>query len=266
MYQVIGIINLTPDSFYEGSRVDHKQAVIARAQQMVAEGADIIDIGAESSRPGAEPVPLAEEMQRLQAVLPDLVAAIDVPLSVDTYKSEVMAMALDHGVQIINDIRAADTEATRSILARSQARVCLMHMPGNPQTMQQHCHYDHVTQTVKAFFQQRIEQCLQAGISPSQIMIDPGIGFGKNTQQNVQLINELSQLTALGYPLWIGVSRKSLLKDLIGLEHPHERLSGSLALSIASYYQGARYFRTHDVKATKEALATVEALAQLRAG
>ena len=250
---VMGVVNVTPDSFSDGGRFFSRDAAIEHARRLIAEGADIVDIGGESSRPGAAPVAAGEELER---ILPVLQALRDtpVPLSVDTTKSEVMRGALAAGAAMINDITALAAPAALEAVAAADCAVCLMHMQGEPRTMQQAPAYADVVREVKEFLSARAAAAERAGIGRSRIVIDPGFGFGKTLEHNLTLLRELRELAALGLPLAVGWSRKSSLGGITG-RTAGDRLAPSLAAALIAIQNGARIVRVHDVAATRDALA-----------
>lgn len=258
--KVMGIVNVTPDSFSDGGRFSSADKAIAHAHDLVAQGADILDIGGESTRPGATPVPLDEELNRVIPVIEDL-AGIGIPLSIDTYKPEVMREAIKAGVDIVNDVCALQEPQALEIVAASDVGVCLMHMQGRPQNMQQDPQYQDVVKEVCDFLQARLAAAEQAGIAKTRITLDPGFGFGKRTAHNLALLEGLSTLQKLGAPLLIGLSRKSLLGQVAGAD-VNERLYASLAASVIAVMKGANIVRVHDVKATVEALKVASAVMQ----
>ncbi len=258
--KVMGIVNVTPDSFSDGGRFSSADKAIAHAHDLVAQGADILDIGGESTRPGATPVPLDEELNRVIPVIEDL-AGIGIPLSIDTYKPEVMREAIKAGVDIVNDVCALQEPQALEIVAASDVGVCLMHMQGRPQNMQKDPQYQDVVKEVCDFLQARLAAAEQAGIAKTRITLDPGFGFGKRTAHNLALLEGLSTLQKLGAPLLIGLSRKSLLGQVAGAD-VNERLYASLAASVIAVMKGANIVRVHDVKATVEALKVASAVMQ----
>lgn len=258
--KVMGIVNVTPDSFSDGGRFSSTDKAIAHAHDLVAQGADILDIGGESTRPGATPVPLDEELNRVIPVIEGL-AGIGIPLSIDTYKPEVMREAIKAGVDIVNDVCALQEPQALEIVAASDVGVCLMHMQGRPQNMQQDPQYQDVVKEVCDFLQARLAAAEQAGIAKTRITLDPGFGFGKRTAHNLALLEGLSTLQKLGAPLLIGLSRKSLLGQVAGAD-VNERLYASLAASVIAVMKGANIVRVHDVKATVEALKVASAVMQ----
>lgn len=254
--RVMGILNITPDSFsdggafFSGSKVALEKA-LQRAARMVAEGADIIDIGGESTRPGAVPVSTQTEMDRVLPVIELLARELDVVLSVDTSSPEVMLAAAARGVGFINDVRALQRFDAISTVAATGLPVCLMHMHGEPHSMQIDPRYGDVVAEVRGFLAQRIEACTKLGVARRNIVIDPGFGFGKTIQHNLQLLNRLEQLLALDCPILVGLSRKSLIGAV--LKRPvEERLAGSLALAALAAQRGAVIFRVHDVRETRD--------------
>lgn len=255
---VMGIVNVTPDSFSDGGKFNTTDKAVAHAMQLVEQGADILDIGGESTRPGATPVPLDEELNRVIPVIKALVKA-GVPLSIDTYKPEVMRTAIDAGVDIVNDVCALQEDGALEIVAASEVGVCLMHMQGRPQTMQADPQYQEVVAEVTSFLAARLKAAEQAGIARERILLDPGFGFGKRTEHNLTLLNQLSSLQSLGLPLLIGLSRKSVLGQFVG-SGVDERIYASIAASVVSVMKGASIVRVHDVKPTVDALKIVSAV------
>jgi len=256
---VMGIVNITPDSFSDGGRYASTEKAVAHAMQLVADGADILDIGGESTRPGATPVSLEEELSRVIPVIEALVGKAGIAISIDTYKPEVMRQAVSAGADIVNDVRALQEPGALEIVARSNAGVCLMHMKGTPQTMQIEPVYDDVVAEVTDFLQQRLLAAELAGIAADRIVLDPGFGFGKRTAHNLALLQDLAAIKALGRPLLVGLSRKSVLGQLLGND-VDERLHASIAASVISVMKGASIVRVHDVKATADALKVVAAV------
>lgn len=254
----MGIVNVTPDSFSDGGKFSSTDLAVAHALELIAEGADILDIGGESTRPGAEPVSLDEELRRVIPVIEALSAVSTVPLSIDTYKPEVMRQAIAAGADIVNDIRALQEECAVEFVANSKAGVCLMHMQGMPQTMQLAPSYQDVVAEVKQFLLERMQAAMAAGISKDRIVLDPGFGFGKTTAHNIALIQHLESIGELG-PLLVGLSRKSVLGKIAGGDE-QQRLHAGLAASVVSAMKGARIVRVHDVKATVDALKVVSAV------
>ncbi len=256
--RVMGIVNVTPDSFSDGGKFNTTEKAIEHALQLVEEGAEILDIGGESTRPGATPVPLDEELKRVIPVIEGL-RDVGVPLSIDTYKPEVMQAAITAGADIVNDVCALREPQALEIVAASQVGVCLMHMQGRPQTMQADPQYDDVVSEVKDFLKARLNAAEQAGIGRPRIVLDPGFGFGKRTAHNLTLLNHLNDIQALGLPLLIGLSRKSVLGQVVG-SSVDERIHASIAASVVSVMKGANIVRVHDVKPTIDALKIVQAV------
>lgn len=257
--RVMGIVNVTPDSFSDGGKYSSTNLAVEYGLQLIAEGADILDIGGESTRPGATPVSLAEELDRVIPVLEALSAVTTVPLSIDTYKPEVMRAAIEAGADIVNDIRALQEDGAFEIVANSNAGVCLMHMQGIPQTMQLNPAYTDVVAEVKQFLVDRLVAALAHGIAKERILLDPGFGFGKTTEHNIALIQHLDDLAEVGLPLLVGLSRKSVLGQISGGDG-QQRLHASIAASVVSAMKGAKILRVHDVKATVDALKIVTAV------
>lgn len=260
---VMGVLNVTIDSFSDGGRFADLDAALVQARAMVGAGAAIIDIGGESTRPGAQPVSLQQELDRVIPVIERLRAQCDVVISVDTMKPEVMLAAVRAGAGLVNDVLGLRAEGAVQAVAASGAAVCIMHMQGEPRTMQQDPHYADVVAEVGAFLQQRANECLANGIAKERICIDPGFGFGKTLQHNLVLLAQLPQLAATGYPVLAGLSRKSMLAALTG-RAVHDRLAGSLALATAAVLGGARIVRAHDVAETCDAVRVAEAVRRAR--
>ncbi|HEY8539214.1 MAG TPA: dihydropteroate synthase [Steroidobacteraceae bacterium] len=256
---VMGILNVTPDSFSDGGRYKESKAAIAHALAMIEAGAGIIDVGGESTRPGAEDVSEEEELRRVVPVVAELARRTNVPISVDTSKPAVMKAALEAGAEMINDVRALADPRALAEVAASGAAVCLMHMQGEPRSMQDDPKYVDVVTEVRDFLSERLQACIAAGIDRERIVLDPGIGFGKRLQHNLALLAHLPALTALGCPVLIGVSRKSMFGAL--LNRPVEqRLAGGLAVATAAVLAGVSIVRAHDVAETVDAVKTAAAL------
>jgi len=251
--QVMGVLNITPDSFSDGGDFFAPEKAVQHALQMEAEGAAIIDIGGESTRPGAQPVPEADEIRRVVPVIEALQSRLRVPISIDTQKPGVMRAAIRAGAGFINDVNALRAPGALDAAAECGVPVCLMHMQGDPRTMQNDPQYADVVDEVKAFLQQRLSACEQAGIGRERVLLDPGFGFGKTVHQNLQLLARLEELDRLGQPLVVGLSRKSMIGKLLGLE-VGERLPASIALAVLAVERGATLVRSHDVAATWQAL------------
>ena len=269
--QVMGILNITPDSFSDGGRYWQGNAVrldrvLRRAERMQQQGAAILDIGGESTRPGAAAVSEQQEMDRVLPVLRALAARFEMILSVDTSTPAVMREAAAVGAGLINDVRALRRPGALSAAAASDLAVCLMHMQGEPGTMQQQPQYENISCEVREFLLDRVSACLEAGIARDRVLIDPGFGFGKTLEHNLSLLRGLRALGALGYPVLIGVSRKSMIGRIVGKEEPRGRLAGGLALVALAAEQGVAVVRTHDVGATQAVLRVVAAVTQGRGG
>lgn len=251
---VMGVLNITSDSFSDGGRYRSHEAALAHGRAMVAAGAAIIDVGGESTRPGAEPVSQQEELDRVLPVIEALRGEVDAVISIDTMKPEVMRAAVNAGAGLVNDVLALQAPGAIDAVASLNAAVCVMHMQGTPQTMQSAPHYDDVVGEVGAFLNARAEACLAAGIAADRIALDPGFGFGKTLQHNFTLLSGLGLLSAGRFPLLVGLSRKSMLGKLLG-RSVEQRLAGSLALATVAVMRGARIVRCHDVAETCDAVA-----------
>ena len=256
---VMGILNTTPDSFSDGGLFISVEKACEHALQMQREGADIIDIGGESTRPGAAAVSTEEELQRVVPVIEAIRQQTDIAISIDTSKAQVMQAAIMAGADMVNDVNALQADNAVSICAANQVPVCLMHMQGQPRSMQSNPQYNNVVADIKHFLQSRIEACLSAGIAKENIILDPGFGFGKTVTQNYSLLKHLVDFLALGFPLLAGISRKSMLGEVIQLP-AEQRVYASVAANVLACTQGAKIFRVHDVKATVEALKIAQAM------
>ena len=254
----MGVVNVTPDSFSDGGAYFDPAAAIAHGFELARTGAAIVDIGGESTRPGAESVPAAEEIARVLPVLRGLADA-GAALSVDTCKTEVMHAALEHGADMINDVTAFRAAGALATVAASNAALCFMHMQGEPRTMQLAPHYDDVVSKVATFLRERAHAAEQAGVARDRIVIDPGFGFGKTLQHNLELLRRLGEIVGLGYPVLAGLSRKSSLGTITG-RPAGERTYASIAAALLAVVNGARIVRVHDVAATRDALAVFEAM------
>jgi len=253
---VMGVLNITPDSFADGGVFLDLNDATDRVRQMLGEGADIVDIGGESTRPGAAPTPEASELERVIPLLQNIRLACDargVPISVDTRKPVVMRAAIAAGASMINDINALRAPGAIEALSEGSAAVCLMHMQGEPATMQQSATYDDVVADVAAFLAERAAACVAEGIDRARIVLDPGFGFGKTVEHNLTLLRRLSEIAALGYPLLAGLSRKSTIGMLTGRD-VDDRMAGSVAAALAAVARGAAIVRVHDVRETADAL------------
>ncbi len=259
---IMGIVNVTPDSFSDGGRFLSPQAAVDQGLRLLDEGADILDVGGESTRPGAEPVPAEEEQARVLPVIRGILARRPgAVVSIDTYKAAVAAAALEAGAQIVNDVTALRGDADMAALvAQRGAGLVLMHMRGEPRTMQKDPRYDDVVAEVTAFLQRQAQAAQEAGVAREAIVVDPGIGFGKNLEHNLALIRHLGSLRALGYPVLLGASRKTFIGQLTGREQPRDRLWGTLGAHVVGAALGADIVRVHDVAPLKEALVVTDAI------
>jgi len=255
----MGILNVTPDSFSDGGRYDRHDAAVEHALSMQAAGASIIDIGGESTRPGAQPVTVEQELERVVPVIEALRRQSDVAISIDTMKPEVMQAAIEAGADMVNDVNALQAEGAVEVCARWAVPVCLMHKQGTPQTMQDNPQYGDVVEEVAVFLQQAADRCIEGGIAADRIMLDPGFGFGKTLENNLSLLKGTDRLCQLPYPVLIGVSRKSMFGMLLGRE-VDDRMVASVAAAVIAWQKGARLFRVHDVAETCDALKLCEAV------
>ncbi len=257
---IMGVVNVTPDSFSDGGQYLDPQKAIKRTWEMAEEGADIIDIGGESSRPGSDPVGLDEELKRVMPVIEEIAPKIGVPLSIDTYKSEVARRALDGGAEIINDISALNFDPQMTeLIARRDAPVILMHMRGTPKDMQKDLHYHSLISEVLAYLRESITRAEVAGVNSKKIIIDPGIGFGKSAEDSLRIIRNLSEFKVLGKPILLGTSRKSFIGKILNAE-VEERLGGGIASAVAGIISGANIVRVHEVKEAKKAVLLTDAI------
>ncbi|WP_428771341.1 dihydropteroate synthase [Vibrio sp.] len=256
--QVMGILNVTPDSFSDGGQFDSIERALAQAEKMIAAGVTIIDIGGESTRPGAADVSLEDELQRVIPVIKAIRQRHDVWISVDTSKAEVMAQAVAAGADIINDIRSLQEPGALEVAAKAGVPVCIMHMQGQPRTMQENPVYDDLLQDVAQFLEQRLSVCEQAGIPREQIILDPGFGFGKTVQHNYRLLAHLEDLHRFGLPILAGMSRKSMLFKLLN-KQPAECMAASVSCATIAAMKGAQIIRVHDFAETLDAMAVVNA-------
>jgi len=260
---VMGILNVTPDSFSDGGRFLARDDALGQAEAMLQSGASIIDVGGESTRPGAKQVSSAEEIERVVPIIEAIHNMTDAPVSIDTSKADVMRAAVEAGAAMINDVRALREAGAVAAAADLGVVVCLMHMQGNPRTMQHEPHYEDVTLDVRDFLASRIESCIDAGIDRERLVIDPGFGFGKSYRHNVELLMNLRQLTDLGQPLMVGLSRKSMLGEMTGRD-TGDRMPASIAAAVIAVQAGADILRVHDVAETVEALKVTQAIAKAR--
>ena len=257
--RVMGILNITPDSFSDGGRYFDPDAALRRGIEMVEQGADLLDVGGESTRPGSDPVSAEEEWRRIGPVIRSLGSQVDVPVSVDTMKREVASKAMEVGASIVNDVSGLRDPAMVRLVAGSRAGAVVMHMLGNPKTMQTHPEYTDVVRQVRSFLRERVQVLEAAGVASEAIAVDPGVGFGKTQEHNLALLNHLDRLASLGHPVVVGVSRKSFIERLGGGE-PAERLPGSLAAATLAVAKGAHVVRAHDVRETVRAMRVADAV------
>ena len=256
---IMGVLNITPDSFSDGGVFFSAEKALEQAHRMVSEGAAIIDVGGESTRPGATPVSLDEELDRVIPVIEALGKALSVPLSIDTRKPEVMQAAVAAGAGLVNDVNALQETGAVEVVARLGVPVCLMHMQGIPGSMQDSPDYQDVVAEVGGFLKDRAQACIAAGISQKQIILDPGFGFGKTVEHNLQLLHHLDELVASGFPVLAGLSRKSLIGKVLGLP-VDKRLYPGIALAVLAVWKGAAIVRCHDVRETSEAIRMCQAV------
>jgi dihydropteroate synthase len=262
--RVMGIVNVTPDSFSDGGKFSSTNLAIEHALKLAEEGADILDIGGESTRPNATPVSLQQELDRVIPVIEGLAKHLNIPISIDTYKPQVMQAAIGAGASMVNDVRALQEDGALEIVANSNVGVCLMHMQGTPQNMQLNPQYNDVVNDVKFFLKARLQATMNetnghAGCRASNIVLDPGFGFGKTREHNITLLQNLESFADLGQPILVGLSRKSVLGQMTGND-VDARLHASIAASVLSAMKGAKILRVHDVKATVEALKVVASI------
>jgi len=260
-FSVMGVLNVTPDSFSDGGDYFNEEDARKRFAEIEKEGADIIDVGAESSRPGSARLEIEEELSRLKGIFP-LFEKSAIPISIDTYKSEVAEAALSNGAKIVNDISALRMDKKMATIIRDYgSRVVLMHMQGTPETMQDKPHYDDVMKEIGEFFDERVDFCLSNGIDEDKIVLDPGIGFGKRQEDNLTILSKLEEFTSYGFPILIGTSRKSFIGRITG-EEAKNRLDASISTAVYSYLKGVSIFRVHDVKQTRNALSVISAIGE----
>lgn len=257
---IMGVVNVTPDSFFDGGRFFDPKKAVAQGLELVSQEADILDIGGESSRPGADPVPAEEELRRILPVIRQLAREVRIPLSVDTYKAQVARKALEAGASLVNDISGLKFDPDMAgTAAEFGASVVVMHTPGPPKTMQHATRYSNLMAEIIAYLEESLRLAEEAGIAAERIFVDPGIGFGKTAEQNLQILRGLEQLHVLGRPILVGVSRKSFIGQILG-GSPEERLEGSLAAVAWAVLKGAKIIRAHDVLATRRMIRVLEAI------
>ncbi len=258
---LMGILNVTPDSFSDGGEFFGAEPAVAHAEKMFDEGAQVIDVGGESTRPGSDPVNTEEELRRVLPVIRGILSVRpDAIVSIDTYRSSTAEAALDTGARVINDVTALGDPKMAGLVAERGCPIVLMHMLGEPKSMQQDPRYEDVVREVRDFLAERSERAISAGVEPENIILDPGIGFGKTLEHNLKLLNRLDSLVELGFPVLLGVSRKSFLGKITGSDDTKDRLFGTVAANVLAYEQGACLFRVHDVRANGEALAVAAAI------
>jgi dihydropteroate synthase len=257
--RIMGIVNITPDSFSDGGRYMGVAAACRRAERLVLEGADLLDLGGESTRPGSEPVTEEEEIRRVVPVIREI-TALGLPLSVDTSKAAVARAALEAGAAVVNDVTALGDPAMGPVVATFGAGLVLMHMRGRPRTMQANPVYEDLLGEVCAFLRERRDRAEACGVARERILLDPGIGFGKRLEHNLELLARLPEIAGLGSPVLVGASRKRFLEALTGVAEPEDRVAGSVAAAVAARLRGASVLRVHDVAATREALAVADAV------
>src|SRR5919107_1542476 len=258
---LMGVLNVTPDSFSDGGEFLGAEPAVLHAEKMFDEGAQVIDVGGESTRPGSEPVSPEEELRRVLPVIQGILSACpDSIVSIDTYRFSIAEAALDAGARAVNDVTALGDPRMAGLMAERGCPIILMHMLSEPKSMQQDPRYEDVVREVRDFLAERAERAIRAGVEPENIILDPGIGFGKTMEHNLMLLKRLDSLVELGFPVLVGVSRKSFLGKITGSEDPKSRLFGTMAANVLAYERGANLFRVHDVQANKEALAVAAAI------
>jgi dihydropteroate synthase len=255
---IMGVINVTPDSFSDGGSFTSSRNAVAHGRRLIEQGADLLDLGGESSRPGAEPIPSTTEINRVMPVLEGLTGTV--PISVDTTKPEVARLALEAGAEVINDVTAGSDSAMLELVAAAGAGLILMHMQGLPRTMQDNPRYEDVVEDIKLFLTERSLAARKAGVQADRIAIDPGIGFGKTLEHNLDLIREIGSLRSLGYPVVLGASRKKFLGTITGVDQPSQRDLASAVVAALAVERGADLFRVHNVAACREAVAVALAI------
>ena len=254
---VMGILNITPDSFSDGGKYLDVNEALKHAEKMIEEGVDIIDIGGESSRPGSDPVSADEELKRIAPIIEGIKKISDIAISIDTYKPEVMKQVIDMDVAMINDIHALQKPSAIDMIKKSNVGICLMHMQGNPKTMQLNPTYKNVVSEVKSFLEERANLLMNEGIDKSRIILDPGFGFGKTFEHNIELLQNIESFQSLNLPILVGLSRKSFIRKILNGDHD-DHLSGSISAAILSVLKGAKILRVHDVKETQSAFKIIQ--------
>ena len=258
---LMGVLNVTPDSFSDGGEFFGAEPAVAHAEKMFDEGAQVIDVGGESTRPGSDPVNPEEELSRVLPVIRGILSVRPAAIvSIDTYRSSTAEAALDTGARVVNDVTALGDPKMAGLVAERGCPIVLMHMLGEPKSMQQDPRYEDVVREVRDFLAERAERAISAGAEPENIILDPGIGFGKTLEHNLKLLNRLDSLVELGFPVLVGVSRKSFLGKITGSDDTKDRLFGTVAANVLAYERGASLFRVHDVRANGEALAVAAAI------
>jgi len=261
--QVMGILNVTPDSFSDGGQFTHFNSALKQVDNMINNGVDIIDIGGESTRPGAVDVSVQDEIVRVIPLLKAIKSRFDINVSIDTSKAEVIGEAITYGADMINDVRALQNKGCLEVVAQSDIAICLMHMQGMPRTMQENPEYNDIIDDILEFFRQRIDCCERSGINKERLVLDPGFGFGKTVAHNYEVLAKFAQFKTLGLPVLAGISRKSMIGNLLNRD-VNERLAGSLAAAIVAVQQGANIIRVHDVQESVDALNILKAIAQYK--
>ena len=259
---LVGILNVTPDSFSDGGEFRDVEAAVARAERMLDEGAHVIDVGGESTRPGSDPISPEEEMRRVVPVICEILdERPDAVISIDTYRARTAEAGLEAGASIVNDVTAlrGDGEMVK-IVADAGCPVILMHMQGEPKTMQKNPQYDDVVREVRDFLEERADYAVSCGVEPENIVLDPGIGFGKTAEHNLALFRRLDAIADIGFPVLVGASRKGFIGGITGVDEARERIFGTVVATVLAYERGATFFRVHDVRANREALAMAEAI------
>jgi dihydropteroate synthase len=259
---VVGILNVTPDSFSDGGDFLDPEVAVKHAASMLDEGADMLDVGGESTRPGSDPVSQEEEIRRVVPVVERILSVRpEAVISVDTYRSGTATAALEAGASLVNDVTALRGDPPMaSVVGEAGCPVILMHMQGEPKTMQKEPHYQDVVREVRDFLAERAEYAVDAGVRPENIIVDPGVGFGKNLEHNLDLLHNLDAIVDLGFPVLIGASRKSFIERMTSVQEARDRVSGTVATTVLAFERGATFFRVHDVRANREALAVAEAV------